>query len=172
MLASLLARDQKYPDQFPRSKLGVAAPHTLELDFGQAAPDGRAVLLLNGWVDWADGSTFRAAAQEVKGGLVMPYLQMQDAAGQWITVNEDMGMPAGKPKTIAVELRFPAASRKVRIVTSVCVYWDEIFLSEGASLAEVRQREVPLRLRRPRFPRILADAGRSGAKTARYILLR
>ncbi len=144
VLARLLARDQKYPDQFPRSKLGVAAPHTLELDFGKAAPDGRAVLLLNGWVDWADGSTFRAAAQEVKGGLVMPYLQMQDAAGQWITANEDMGMPAGKPKTIAVELRFPAASRKVRIVTSVCVYWDEIFLSEGASLAEVRQREVPL----------------------------
>jgi tetratricopeptide (TPR) repeat protein len=144
VLARLLARDQKYPDQFPRSKLGVAAPHTLELDFGKAAPDGRALLLLNGWVDWADGSTFRAAAQEVKGGLVMPYLQMQDAAGQWKTVNEDMGMPAGKPKTIAVELRFPAASRKVRIVTSVCVYWDEIFLSEGASLAEVRQREVPL----------------------------
>jgi hypothetical protein len=144
VLARLLARDQKYPDQFPRSKLGVAAPHTLELDFGKAAPDGRALLLLNGWVDWADGSTFRAAAQEVKGGLVMPYLQMQDAAGQWKTVNEDMGMPAGKPKTIAVELQFPAASRKVRIVTSVCVYWDEIFLSEGASLAEVRQREVPL----------------------------
>jgi hypothetical protein len=144
VLARLLARDQKYPDQFPRSKLGVAAPHTLELDFGKAAPDGRAVLLLNGWVDWADGSTFRAAAQEVKGGLVMPYLQMQDAAGQWKTVIEDMGMPAGKPKTIAVELHFPSASRKVRIVTSVCVYWDEIFLSEGASQAEVRQREVPL----------------------------
>ena len=144
VLACLLGRDQKYPDQFPRSELGVAAPHTLELDFGKAAPDGRALLLLNGWVDWADGSTFRAAAQAVKGGLVMPYLQMQDAAGQWKTVNEDMGMPAGKPKTIAVEVRFPSASRKLRIVTSLCVYWDEIFLSEGASLAEARPREVPL----------------------------
>ena len=41
-------------------------------------------------------------SQERKGGLVMPYLQMQDAAGRWMTVNEDMGMPAGKPKTIAV----------------------------------------------------------------------
>jgi hypothetical protein len=53
-------------------------------------------------------------------------------------------MPAGKPKTIAVELRFPSASRKVRIVTNLCVYWDEIFLSEGASQAQVAQREVPL----------------------------
>ena len=144
MLARLVARDQKYPDQFPRSELGVAKPHTLELDFGKAAPEGRAVLLLNGWVDWPDGSTFRAAAQEVKGGLVMPYLQMQDAAGQWTTVNADMGMPAGKPKTIAVELAFPGPSRKLRIVTNLCVYWDEIFLSEGASQASVEQHNVPL----------------------------
>ena len=144
VLPRLVARDQQYPDGFPRSELGVATPHTLELDFGNAAPDGRAVLLLNGWVDWPDGSTFRAAAQEVKGGLVMPYLQMQDASGLWKTVNEDMGMPAGKPKTIVVELQFPSASRKVRIVTNLCVYWDEIFLSEGSSLAQVRQQEVSL----------------------------
>src|SRR6185436_1691386 len=78
------------------------------------------------------------ASQETKGGLVYPYLQMQDFAGQWKTVNEDMGMPAGKPKTIAVDLRFPSASRKLRIVTSLCVYWDEIFLGEGAPDPEVR----------------------------------
>jgi tetratricopeptide (TPR) repeat protein len=144
VLARLMARDQKYPDQFPRSELGVAKAHTLELDFGKSAPEGRAVLLLNGWVDWPDGSTFRAAAQEVKGGLVMPYLQMQDAAGQWQTVNADMGMPAGKPKTIAAELAFPGPSRKLRIVTNLCVYWDEIFLSEGASQAAAQQQNVPL----------------------------
>jgi hypothetical protein len=56
---------------------------------------------------------------------------MQDAAGKWVTVNEDMGMPAGKPKTIALPVHFISASRKVRIVTDLCVYWDEIFLNEG-----------------------------------------
>lgn len=144
VLPQLVTKDQTYPDQFPRSELGAAKLHTLELDFGKSAPDGRAVLLLNGWVDWPDGSTFRAASQETKGGLVYPYLQMQDSSGQWKTVNEDMGMPAGKPKTIAVELRFPAASRKLRIVTSLCVYWDEIFLSESAQQPEVRQTLAPL----------------------------
>src|SRR6185436_19114027 len=79
VLLLIAAKDQRYPDQFARSELGVAKPHTLELDFSQAAPSGRAVLLLNGWVDWPDGSTFRAAAQESKTGLVTPYLQMQDA---------------------------------------------------------------------------------------------
>ena len=70
----------------------------------QAAPDNRAVLVLNGWVDWADGSTFLAAAQESKEGLIPPYLQVKDAAGNWKTVIQDMGMPDGKPKTIAVDL--------------------------------------------------------------------
>jgi hypothetical protein len=125
----ILHRDRKYPDTFTRTELGVAEPHTLELDFPGTGSD--AVLLLNGWVDWPDGSTFRAISQVKKGGLVMPYLQMQDAAGTWVTVNEDMGMPAGKPKTIAVPLHFISQSRKVRIVTDLCVYWDEIFLSEG-----------------------------------------
>ncbi len=144
VLPALVARDRVYPDRFPRTELGVAKTHTLELDFGSAAPGGHAVLLLNGWVDWPDGSTFRAASQEFKGGLVMPYLQMQDTSGRWVTVNEDMGMPAGKPKTIAVELRFPSPSRKLRIVTSLCVYWDEIFLSEDAGAPEAEQREVRL----------------------------
>ncbi|HTB12312.1 MAG TPA: FG-GAP-like repeat-containing protein [Bryobacteraceae bacterium] len=138
----LLKRDQKYPDQFPRTELGVAKQHTLELDFPNTPTD--AVLLANGWVDWPDGSTFRAASQESKAGLVMPYLQMQDAAGKWITVNEDMGMPAGKPKTIAVPLHFISQSRKLRIVTSLCVYWDEIFLSETAAPAEAHQQQVDL----------------------------
>jgi len=125
----ILHRDRRYPDQFTRTELGVAEPHALELDFPGVASDG--VLLLNGWVDWPDGSTFRAISQVKKGGLVMPYLQMQDAAGKWVTVNEDMGMPAGKPKTIAVPIHFISQNRKIRIVTDLCVYWDEIFLSEG-----------------------------------------
>jgi tetratricopeptide (TPR) repeat protein len=142
VLKKLLARDQKYPDQFERTELGVAKRHILELDFSTAATD--AVLLANGWVDWPDGSTFRAASQESHAGLVMPYLEMQNASGQWVTVNEDMGMPAGKPKTIAVPLHFISSSRKLRIVTSLCVYWDEIFLSETAAPAEVHQQQLPL----------------------------
>ena len=131
VLPRLLHRDRTYPDGFRRDYMDVAEMHHLDLDFGKAAPDNRAVLILNGWVDWADGSTFMAASQ-AKEDLVLPYLQVKDAAGQWKTVIEDMGMPAGKPKTIAVDLtgKFLSASREVRIVTNLCVYWDEIFLSE------------------------------------------
>jgi Tfp pilus assembly protein PilF len=132
VLPLLTKRDRKYPDSFSRDYTGVASLHHLDLDFGSAAASNRAVLILNGWVDWADGSTFLSASQASKEGLIMPYLQVKNAKGQWQTVIEDMGIPAGKPKTISVDLsgKFLSSSREVRIVTNLCVYWDEIFLSE------------------------------------------
>jgi tetratricopeptide (TPR) repeat protein len=144
VLPLLISKDKHYPDSFQRSETGVAELHTLDLDFGDAAGSGKANLLLNGWVDWPDGSTFLRASQELKSGLVMPYLQVQDAAGVWKTVNADMGMPAGKPRTIVVPVEFLSARRKIRIVTNLCVYWDEIFLSEDAPNGGLTLAAVPL----------------------------
>jgi tetratricopeptide (TPR) repeat protein len=144
--AELLARDGSYPTGFSRDLAGVAGIHHLDLDFGEAAAapgapaGGDAVLVLSGWVDWADGSTFLGTAQRQGGGLLMPQLQVKDEAGAWRTVVEDMGIPAGKPKTIVVDLsgKLRGASREVRILTNLCVYWDEIFLATGARSPEVR----------------------------------
>ncbi|MBV8820666.1 MAG: VCBS repeat-containing protein, partial [Acidobacteriaceae bacterium] len=147
VLASLLQRDWHYVDTFRRDAVGVAETHTLDLDFGAgAARNNRAVMIMNGWVDWADGSTFMSAAQEGKGGLLPPYLQVKNARGEWQTVIEDMGMPDGKPKTIAVDLtgKFLSASREVRIVTNLCLYWDEIFLGEDAAAPEAKLNTVPV----------------------------
>jgi hypothetical protein len=132
--SALLARDQTYPSAFKRDYSGVAALHELDLDFGSAARDNRAVLILNGWVDWADGSTFLAASQQDPRGLILPSLQVRDASGAWKTVVPDMGIPAGKPKTISVDLtgKFLSSSREIRIVTNLCVYWDDIFMLESS----------------------------------------
>ena len=141
VLAKVLRRDRVYADGFRHDMAGVAEMHSLELDFGLgAARDNRAVLMLSGWIDWADGSTFMAASQGSKDGLVLPYLQVKDAAGQWRTVIEDMGVPAGEPRTIAVDLtgKFLSASRAVRIVTNTCVYWDQIYLSEDTAAPRTR----------------------------------
>jgi hypothetical protein len=153
-LAKVTKKDRAYPDQFPRDLSGAAKMHTLDLDFGRAANDNRAVLVLAGWVDWADGSTFLSQAQSSKTGLMPPSLQVKDRQGKWVTVIEDMGMPAGKPKTIAVDLtgKFLSDSREIRIVTNLCVYWDEIFLSEDSNspkttLTEVAAKDVQLRFR-------------------------
>lgn len=127
---TLRQNDRQYPTGFRRSMSGIAEMHALTLEFPRDAA-GASLLVLHGWVDWADGSTFLQASQEGKGGLAPPRLQVRDAKGQWVTVLEDMGMPAGKPKTIAVDLtsKWLSASRDVRILTNLCVYWDSAFLS-------------------------------------------
>lgn len=143
VLPALLHRDAKYPDSFRRDAAGVAELHTLDLDFGKAAPGNHAVLILEGWVDWADGSTFLSAMQEHE-DLTFPYLQVKDAAGNWKTVVDDMGIPSGKPKPMAVDLsgKFLSASREVRIVTNLCVYWDEAFLVDDDAAPPARLTTV------------------------------
>ena len=150
----LAARDALYPDGFARRSDGMAELHALTLDFGPEAYQGRALLVLSGWVDWADGSTFLAASQKSASqgsgpdhaGLVLPSLQVEDASGRWVTVLDDMGLPAGKPKTIAVDLTglLPAGWRRLRIVTSLCVYWDEIYLAPDPGPPTVHRTEIPL----------------------------
>ncbi len=150
VLDRVLARDRTYPDGFPRDAAGIARRHHLDLDFGDprvVAPDGRALLVLSGWVDWADGSTFLGAAQRPGGGLEMPRLLVKDEAGRWVTAIASIGIPAGKPKTIVVDLSgaFRSASREIRIETNLCVYWDEIFLAATPSdNAEPEQLSTPL----------------------------
>jgi hypothetical protein len=130
--------DHSYPDAFTHNTAGVAELHSLYLDFGRVAPQNRTALVLNGWVDWADGSTFLGASQDGK-GLIFPYLQVKNAAGAWQTVVADMGIPSGKPKTMVVDLtgKFLSSSREVRIVTNLCVYWDEIFLIPDSQAPQV-----------------------------------
>jgi hypothetical protein len=148
----LAARDRTYPNAYSRTTTAVAEMHSLTLDFGAVAKDNRAILVLHGWVDWADGSTFLAAAQEGP-GLVAPYLQVKDERGEWVTVIEDMGMPSGKPKAIVVDLtgKFRSAGREVRIVTNLCVYWDEIFLGETSAVPEHRLTALEVAASRLRF---------------------
>ena len=125
----------------PRRRSG--SMRALELDFGGAAPDGRAVLLLYGWIDWPDGSMFVNAAQQHR-ELALPSLQVKDARGRWHTAIADVGVPSGKPKTIAVDLtgKFLSASREIRIVSNVDIHWDDIFLSEETAAPTARMTPI------------------------------
>jgi hypothetical protein len=55
-----------------------------------------------------------------------------------------MGIPSGKPKTMVVDLagKFLSSSREVRIVTNLCVYWDEIFLINDSRAPQVEMHAL------------------------------
>lgn len=165
LLPQIDCNDKTYAAGFRRDDAGVAEMHSIELDFGDAAPDNRAILVLRGWVDWPDASTFSAAAQQGR-ELVFPFLQTKDSAGHWHTVIKDMGIPSGKPRTIIVNLtgKFLSRSRSVRILTNLCVYWDEIYLSEENATPHFRTTVIsPNRanLHFRGFSRLVRDPDRS-----------
>lgn len=137
------AKADRDPYEFRREMNGIAEEHALTLRFPIEAPESGA-LVLRGWVDWADGSTFLAASQEDPKGLIPPRLEARDARGNWIVLDADMGMPAGKPKSIVVPVRFPSKYRELRIVTNLCVYWDEIFLTPDTRTPEHVSNTAPL----------------------------
>jgi len=134
VLPELLKADGRYATGFRRDRiLGLADLHTLTLDLGDAPETAPIALWLRGWVFWTDSNASRALMTNSKLQMVSPYLQVRDARGEWTTVVRDMGLPSGTNRTMRVDLtgKFPTRDHHVRIVTSLCVYWDQIFFSIG-----------------------------------------
>ena len=137
--------DRTYPDDFSlRPIRGYAGPHTLTLDLGDEAD--RAVLLMTGWTDYAFSGDNVAAHQSGQ-TLSPPALQVKDARGMWRTVIENIGIPVGRPQTVVVNLRgkVPPATREVRIVTNMRIYWDQVLVdSSGGGFPTLLTRLDPV----------------------------
>jgi Flp pilus assembly protein TadD len=102
------------------------------------------ILVLTGWVDWADGSQFRAAAQQPGRELRTPSLDLYEN-GEWRTVIEDMGLPAGKPKSIVADLKPEwLTAGKFRISTNLNVTWMDAFLAESLPAPPIAGAAVPI----------------------------
>ncbi len=144
--------DRTYPDLFQELPFkGYAEPHELILDLGEASNE-RTLLLMHAWIDYAD-STSNVAASQAGHELVPPYLQVRDEEGNWVTVVERMGFPAGLPKTMTVDLsgKFLSPSREVRILTSMRIYWDQILVESGPARDDFRLHRVPVERAELRF---------------------
>src|SRR5581483_163820 len=66
--------------------------------------------------------------------------------GKWVRVLDDMGFPAGLPKTITVDLsgKVPQGSQRIRITTNLQIYWDDILIDSSAQNENFKLREIPL----------------------------
>ena len=141
--ARIARLDRQYPDDFELHKIrGYADKHTLTLDLGEPS-QGRTLLLLTGWTDYAFSSDNVAASQRGL-SLAPPELQVKDSQGRWRTAIADIGIPVGRPQTIVLDLtgKFPTRNREARIVTNMRIYWDQILVD--ASNVDVRTPMVRL----------------------------
>jgi tetratricopeptide (TPR) repeat protein len=130
MLARLRVLDREYVEGFSLLDIrGYAEPHELRFDVGPGSSD--IVLLATGWTDYAFSSDNLAAHQR---GLELhpPVLEAMSASGEWRTI-ESMGIPVGRPQTLAVHLRgkLRRGERQMRIRTNMRVYWDQILVDRS-----------------------------------------
>ena len=130
VLQKIAAKDHDYIDNFKRSEFqGITELTDLVIDLGEDLKDENLHLFLNGWIFPSDASINVSVSQNSAVTVIPPYLQVINEQGDWETVIDNVGFPLGKNKTVVTELSgiFKTKSRKVRIRTSMQIYWDHIF---------------------------------------------
>jgi|HubBroStandDraft_1064217.scaffolds.fasta_scaffold00008_98 tetratricopeptide (TPR) repeat protein len=136
---------------------GFAQPHSLTLDLGEPYRGGPLWLLLHGEVEYFSANSMYAASQA---GVqaISPYVEAL-VNGKWVRVVDDMGFPAGGPRTMTADLtgKLPPGTQKIRITTNLQIYWDSILVNRTAQ--EFNKAEGP---RLTPVPLVRADLGFHG----------
>ena len=134
--------DYRYAvEHAPGPYQGVVEPHAIVLDLSDAPNDAPVTLFLSGWIFPTDTSINVALFQNPEINPSFPSVAVKDETGQWKTVIDMIGLPAGKNKTITVDLtgKFLSDDRHVRIETDMQIYWDAAFFTVGT-------QDVPIEL--------------------------
>ena len=129
-------RDFRHPAPFERlagQYLGLAEPHWLELEFDPAeVADAELIrLIATGWFFWSDASANMASATTPGVEFVPPVIQVPGPDGTWVPIGPPVGFPAGKTKTMVIDLS-EALRRddpRLRIGSTLELYWDCIELA-------------------------------------------
>jgi tetratricopeptide (TPR) repeat protein len=145
--ALLRTRDHRYVRDFTNlSFAGFANQHTLTLDVGEWTAANPLRLLLHGFIEYFSASSMYAAWQSNLQPMP-PYVEAQLPDGSWKRVINEMGFPAGLPRTVVVDLtgKLPLGTRRIRLTTNLQIYWDQALIDNGPETPEhVRQTELPL----------------------------
>ncbi len=131
---ALKAFDYRYAvEHEPGPYQGVVEPHAIVLDLGKFPDDAPVTLFLTGWIFPTDTSINIALSQNPTINPSFPSVAVKDETGEWKTMIDMIGIPAGKNKTITVDLtgKFLTDDRRVRIQTDMQIYWDMAFFTVG-----------------------------------------
>jgi len=134
---------------------GLTRPHHVEIELPEAGLGDRPVLLATGWIYPTDSSINVAVAQgdaERPGSL---RLEVPDGNGGWKVARADLGFPAGKHKTMVIDLEGlfgPGQPHRLRLATNLEIYWDRLAVAErlpdsGSSVHGLEMAVAELRYR-------------------------
>ncbi len=142
--------DREYVDTFELTQYqGIAEDHYLEVDLGEEFPDDRPVrLIARGWIYPTDTSVNIAVSQ---GSRKAPYplrLEVPDGKGGWKVARENIGFPAGKSKTMLIDLTGifdEGVDHRIRLATNMEIYWNQMqWAVEAGDESKVRREKISL----------------------------
>ena len=117
----------------------VARPHGITMDFGawRGPAGGRLVLILSGGLWWGEVLNYRLSQTRDR-RLTLPQLEVARPGGGWEVAIKDLGIPAGRGKTFAVDItdHVRPGPVKLRIRTNMRLYWDRILLARDAAVVD------------------------------------
>jgi Tfp pilus assembly protein PilF len=136
-------RDERYLDTFGRGAYqGVTRDHYVEVELPDDAPrDGMLWLVCEGWIHPTDSSINVAISQ---GGHEPPHglsMEVPDGKGGWTVAKPNLGFPAGKSKTVLLDLSGvfrEGTPRRLRLRTNLEIYWDAIQWAVGQPQTELK----------------------------------
>ncbi len=153
LLPGLKSLDQDYVQPFKgRILQGLTDEWTMEFDLGPlAASDGSRPknirLVMIGWVFPTNTSINQAIVQNPElEPPAPPSLEVIDSNGEWKTVRPFIGFPSGKTKAMVVDLTdaFLTTDYRLRIRSSMELYWDQVFFTVDEEDAETQSQDCSL----------------------------
>lgn len=172
LLPDLLAH--KYVGKFDLLPFkGFAKPHSMTLDLGEPYRGGPLRLLMHGEIEYFTATGMYAASQAGVQATA-PYVEALVGAGRvgrtflsdknsrdsnrsdknvratqpekWVRILDDMGFPAGLPRTITTDLsgKLPIGTTQIRITTNLQIYWDNILIDRSVQRNNFKLNAIPL----------------------------
>ena len=142
--AALAAIDGEHAAPFepaPPQLEGIANPHVLELAFDRDAVRGatKLRLVMTGWFFWSNASVNVAIARDPRWEFVPPIMQVPDGEGGWRNAGPPVGFPAGKTKTMVIDVTdmVEREDPRLRVFSTLRLYWDSIRLAVDGDDAEL-----------------------------------
>ncbi len=142
-------RDSRHVDSAGRGRYqGITAQHYVELELPEAAPrTGPLWLVGQGWIHPTDSSINVAISQGLHPQPEGLSLQVADGEGWFRPRREGLGFPAGKDKTVLIDLTDlfeSTGARRLRLVTNLEIFWDRLGWAVGRPDASLEIHPLPL----------------------------
>jgi hypothetical protein len=177
VLDAVRARDDRHLDFAGRGRYqGVTRQHHIDLELPDDAPrNGPLWLIAQGWIHPTDSSINVALGHGSHAPPTGLSLHVADRAGRFKPARTGLGFPAGKDKTILIDLTGlfpPSGPRRLRLSTNLEIFWDRLGWALGRPEVKLEPRRLELKTADLRFRgySVTAQKDASTPERPRYVL--